>query len=224
MKRKRSMACLLMLVFLLVPLGVLANQLPFLPIYEGPMTEEIAKKRFLEMKALPKTDKRRIEFFRRSLENTGYTEQELSIIVAQGAIKVEECGTCDEMTYAMHPDGTSEINRRITPKESRTLIVIDKDNSKPWFVIRCVNPLKKNEPPPPPPPPQPNVVRRDPIACCTQGGPIPHESALIQGTESNLGYGWGATGVGIAGPPRFTYLFYPTKCKFSNSTTTIKGE
>lgn len=221
MKTIRSTACMFMLIFLLVPLGVLANELPFLPIDDSPVTIEFAQKRYQEMKALPITNKRRIEFFKRSLENTGYSETELDIIMKRGAIKIEECGTCVERTYAMYPDGSSAPWRYITPTEPRALIIVNEDRLISWFLPKCSNPNEKPELPPPPK--TVTITERVKSNCCWDSAPpIATRGALIPGAVyGNQNFWGGGVTIGTSSP-QFGSIFYPTTC--SGEMFQNKGE
>ena len=209
-----------MFIFLLlVPLGVLAtNEQPFAPLDSRPATKAMVQERYAEMKKMAPQDPRRVEFFRLSLALTGFSENELDIIVKRGAYRIEPCGSCNLKTYEMIPDGKSKTWRNVTPTESVVFIIIDEKKSIPLFLPRCNNPVEEVKPKPLPPPPQatapkpvppPEPTKFKPVGCI-QGAPL----QLLGSSTIRSGIGnspWSGFGVGDVSHHN-NVIFYPTEC------------
>jgi hypothetical protein len=208
MEMKRSTACMLMLIFMLVPLGVLAkNSQPFALIDGTKATVEMVSTRYWAMDRKSPEWK---EFIRLSSAFTGYTEAEFDMIIKTGGYEIKSCGTCELLSYEFLPNSESKPRRGVTPLESVVNIIVDKDHSIPWFLPRCMNPVEKPKTQPVSPPV--TTTERVKSNCCWDSGPpIVTRGSLIPGAVYGYTSFWGGVTT-ISPAPQFGSIFYPTTC------------
>jgi len=204
-----------MLIFLLTPLGVFAkNPAPYVPD-QKPGTPALVV--FGEIQQMPVNSTARKEFFKESQTNLGLDESQFKALFAiSGMVKVETCGKCNLETAGLK-NNVSTYWRTVKPSEEVVFALIDKQ-WKPWFLIRCANPVRERvkETKPSPPPQQPPVVdipkpapQFRPVGCI-QGAPLQLLGSIT--TRSGVGSPWGG-GYGVADVSHHNnVIFYPTEC------------
>jgi hypothetical protein len=178
---------------------VLANPAPYVQ-EKGVSFEQV----FSEIEKMPAKSKARKEFFKESERNLGLTEQQLKEMIKTGKVRSEACGENCKLETAGLQDGES-LYWRIVKETEQVVYVFVKEQWKPWFLVKCGNPVK--DPQPPPLPPVTTYQKKD---CCWQtGAPIVLESAFIGGGTVSFN---DHLAIGTPQAPRFVSVFYPIAC------------
>lgn len=223
MKRK-LFTLMYILLLLLTPLGVFAkNPAPYVPDQKAGTPALVV---FGEIQQMPENSLARKEFFKESQANLGLDESQFKALFAiQGMVKVETCGKCNLETAGLK-NNISTYWRTVKPSEEVVFVLIDKQ-WKPWFLIRCANPVrerKETKPPEPQPPqqqppapavPQPKEPAPEPPQFrpvgCLQGAPLQLLGSTT--TRSGVGYSPWSGGYGVADSSHHNnVIFYPTEC------------
>jgi hypothetical protein len=179
---------------------VLANPAPYVPKKGNASFKQI----FSDIEKMPVNATARQEFFKESERNLGLTETQLKEKIKAGQVRAEMCGKNCELKTAGLQDNTSVYWRTVKENE-QVVYVFVKEDWKPWFLVRCGNPVKDSKPPTAPP-----VTTYQKKDCCWQtGSPIVLESALINGGTVSV---TNHLAIGTSPAPRFVSIFYPIAC------------